>query len=116
LGLDDFGMGYSALGYLHQFPFQTIKIDRAFVSGIEDSGNTEIIRAIVSLAAGLQMDVTAEGIETQDQLQRLQELACEFGQGYYFNKPLSRDAASALLQQGTRIDVTATERGAGASR
>jgi diguanylate cyclase (GGDEF)-like protein len=116
LGLDDFGMGYSALGYLHQFPFQTIKIDRAFVSGIEDTGNTEIIRAIVSLAAGLHMDVTAEGIETQDQLQRLKELACEFGQGYYFNQPLSRDAASTLLRQGTRLDAIATGRGALASR
>jgi diguanylate cyclase (GGDEF)-like protein len=116
LGLDDFGMGYSALGYLHQFPFQTIKIDRAFVSGIEDSGNTEIVRAIVSMAAGLQMDVTAEGIETQDQLQRLQELACEFGQGYYFNKPLPRDAASTLLRQGTRLGAVATERGVLGSR
>ena len=61
LGLDDFGMGYSALSYLHQFPFQTIKIDRSFVSGMDEGGNTEIIRAIVSMAAGLEMNVTAEG-------------------------------------------------------
>ena len=53
LGLDDFGMGYSALSYLHHFPFQTIKIDRAFVSGMDQGSNTEIIRAIVSMAAGL---------------------------------------------------------------
>ena len=72
LGLDDFGMGYSALSYLQHFPFQTIKIDRAFVSGMESGSNTEIIRAIVALAAGLAMDVTAEGIETADQVDRLQ--------------------------------------------
>jgi EAL domain-containing protein (putative c-di-GMP-specific phosphodiesterase class I) len=98
LGLDDFGMGYSALSYLHQFPFQTIKIDRAFVSGIQDGGNTEIIRAIVALAAGLGMDVTAEGIETMDQVDRLHELACEYGQGYYFNKPLTPEDARGILE------------------
>ncbi len=104
LGLDDFGMGYSALSYLQNFPFQTIKIDRAFVSGMESGTNTEIIRAIVALAAGLAMDVTAEGIETADQLNRLQELSCEFGQGYYFDKPLTSECAWTLLQQGTRLD------------
>jgi diguanylate cyclase (GGDEF)-like protein len=62
LGLDDFGMGYSALSYLRQFPFQTLKIDRAFVTGMQGDGNAEIIRAIVSMAEGLAMDVTAEGI------------------------------------------------------
>ena len=111
LGLDDFGMGYSALSYLQNFPFQTIKIDRAFVSGMESGTNTEIIRAIVALAAGLAMDVTAEGIETADQLNRLQELSCEFGQGYYFDKPLTSERAWALLQQGTRLDRQATPDG-----
>jgi EAL domain-containing protein (putative c-di-GMP-specific phosphodiesterase class I) len=91
-------MGYSALSDLHQFPFQTIKIDRAFVSGIQDGGNTEIIRAIVALAAGLGMDVTAEGIETMDQVDRLHELACEYGQGYYFNKPLTPEDARGILE------------------
>ena len=104
LGLDDFGMGYSALGYLRNFPFQTIKIDRSFVNGMENGSNTEIIRAIVALAAGLAMDVTAEGIETADQVNRLQELACEFGQGYYFDKPLTRDDARAILEQGARLE------------
>jgi EAL domain-containing protein (putative c-di-GMP-specific phosphodiesterase class I) len=97
LGLDDFGMGYSALSYLQRFPFQTIKIDRAFVTGMAEGGNVEIIRAIVSMAAGLAMDVTAEGIETAAQLARLQDLACGFGQGYYFHKPFTRADAQALL-------------------
>jgi EAL domain-containing protein (putative c-di-GMP-specific phosphodiesterase class I) len=103
LGLDDFGMGYSALSYLHNFPFQTIKIDRAFVSGMQSGSNTEIIRAIVSLAAGLAMNVTAEGIETLEQVNRLQELACEFGQGYYFDKPLTSADARAILKDGGRL-------------
>jgi EAL domain-containing protein (putative c-di-GMP-specific phosphodiesterase class I) len=98
LGLDDFGMGYSALSYLRRLPVQTLKIDRSFVDGIEQSGNVEIIRAIVSLAAGLAMDVTAEGVETASQANRLKELACEFGQGYYFYKPLTSERARAVLR------------------
>jgi Amt family ammonium transporter len=100
LGLDDFGMGYSALSYLQRFPFQTIKIDRTFVSGLQDGANAEIIRAIVSLAEGLDMDVTAEGVETGEQLVRLKELACGFGQGFYFHHPLTRADAAALLAAG----------------
>jgi diguanylate cyclase (GGDEF)-like protein len=111
LGLDDFGMGYSALSYLQHFPFQTIKIDRAFVSGMASGSNTEIIRAIVALAAGLSMDVTAEGIETAEQANRLQELSCEFGQGYYFDRPLTSEDARTILQQGTRLDRRATPHG-----
>jgi ammonium transporter, Amt family len=99
LGLDDFGMGYSALSYLRRFPFQTLKIDRSFVNGMQgDDGNAEIIRAIVSLAVGLAMNVTAEGVETAEQVSRLQDLACEFGQGFYFYKPLARDDAQAVLE------------------
>jgi diguanylate cyclase (GGDEF)-like protein len=110
-GLDDFGMGYSALSYLQNFPFQTIKIDRAFVSGMETGSNTEIVRAIVALAAGLSMNVTAEGIETADQVNRLQKLSCEFGQGYYFDKPLTSQNARGILQQGTRLERRATPNG-----
>jgi diguanylate cyclase (GGDEF)-like protein len=106
LGLDDFGMGYSALSYLQRFPFQTLKIDRSFVSAMQEGGNTEIIRAIVSLATGLAMNVTAEGVETADQAARLRDLACEFGQGFYFHKPLVRDDAHAVLR--TRVWPLAT--------
>ncbi len=101
LGLDDFGMGYSALSYLQRFPFQTLKIDRSFVSAMEENGNAEIIRAIVSLASGLAMNVTAEGVETEEQAARLKDLSCEFGQGFYFNRPLTPDDARALLQTRT---------------
>ena len=111
LGLDDFGMGYSALSYLQNFPFQTIKIDRAFVSDMESGSNAEIVRAIVALAEGLSMNVTAEGIETADQVDRLQQLSCEFGQGYYFDKPLTSEHARGILQQGTRLERRATPDG-----
>jgi diguanylate cyclase (GGDEF)-like protein len=99
LGLDDFGMGYSALAYLRKFPFQTIKIDRSFVSDIHDAGKVEIVRAIASLATGLAMNVTAEGVETAEQAEKLQQLACEHGQGYFFHKPLTSERAREVLQE-----------------
>ncbi len=98
LHLDDFGVGYSSLRYLQRFPFQAIKIDRSFVNGMKDGGNTEIIRAIVALAGALKMDVAAEGVETAQQLKDLKGLSCEFGQGYYFDKPLSLEDASDILR------------------
>jgi diguanylate cyclase (GGDEF)-like protein len=98
LGLDDFGTGYSALSYLRQFPFQTLKIDRSFVEGMQADGSAEIIRAIVSLADGLAMDVTAEGIETAEQVRDLRDLDCQYGQGYFFFKPLTKDDARAVLR------------------
>ncbi len=99
LGLDDFGMGYSALGYLQRLPFQTLKIDRAFVMGMQQLGNSEIIRAIISMAEALAMTVTAEGIETAQQAADLKGLECGFGQGFFFREPLTRDAAEKLLRE-----------------
>jgi EAL domain-containing protein (putative c-di-GMP-specific phosphodiesterase class I) len=95
-------MGYSALNYLRRLPVQTLKIDRSFVSEIEDAGNAEIVRAILSMAAGLEMNVTAEGVETEDQVARLKALACEFGQGFYFDKPLTlHDAREAVRKHSS---------------
>ena len=99
LSMDDFGKGYSSLSYLHQFPFDTLKIDRSFISCIGDSGeHTEIVRTIISLAKGLGLDVVAEGVETEGQLLQLRNLGCQYGQGYFFSRPLSADAAGALLR------------------
>jgi diguanylate cyclase (GGDEF)-like protein len=103
LGLDDFGTGYSALSYLRQFPFQTLKIDRSFVDGMQTDGSAEIIRAIISLAGGLAMDVTAEGIETAEQVRDLRDLDCQYGQGYFFFKPLTKEDARAVLQSHGRV-------------
>ncbi len=99
LGLDDFGMGYSALSYLQQLPVQTLKIDRSFVSGIQNANNVEIVRAILALASGLSMNVTAEGVETADQAALLKGLSCEFGQGYFFDRPLTHDRAREVLRK-----------------
>jgi len=88
LALDDFGTGYSSLGYLHQMPFDDIKIDRSFVSKIDDDGTTPVIvTAIVSLAASLGMACVAEGIETPEQERVLRGLGCRFGQGWHFGRP-----------------------------
>jgi diguanylate cyclase (GGDEF)-like protein len=105
LGLDDFGMGYSALSYLQHLPVQSLKIDRSFVSGAQNTGNVEIVRAILSLASGLSMNVTAEGVETADQAAWLKDLSCEFGQGYYFDRPLTQDLARDVLRKHKRSIV-----------
>jgi len=98
LSIDDFGTGYSSLSYLHRLPFDTVKIDGYFIANIaaeEDSIN--IVQAILTLAHQLNIDVIAEGIETEQQFRILQELGCEFGQGYFFARPLDVQAAKSLL-------------------
>ncbi len=113
LVLDDFGTGYSSLSYLQAFPLSTLKIDRSFVMRMNESEHEplEIVRTIVGLAHNLGLDVTAEGIETPQQLTCLRQLACMFGQGYYFQRPLSADDAQTLLMQprgeGDPIDAAA---------
>jgi diguanylate cyclase (GGDEF)-like protein len=98
LSLDDFGTGYSSLSYLHLFPFSTLKIDRSFVNSMEESSEKlGIIRAIVTLARNLNMDIISEGIETVNQLAQLKVLKCQYGQGYFFSKPLDSKATEALI-------------------
>jgi len=101
LAMDDFGTGYSSLSYLHRFPVDTLKIDRSFVSLMDvEGGNLEIVRTITTLAHYLGMDLIAEGIETAAQMERLQALQCEYGQGYLFSKPVDSEAAGKLLETG----------------
>jgi len=98
LDIDDFGTGYSSLSYLQQFPVDTMKIDRSFISRMtESTENMEIVRTIVELAHNLNMNVTAEGIEKPDQLALLAGLNCERGQGYFFSRPVSPVAAAEIL-------------------
>jgi EAL domain-containing protein (putative c-di-GMP-specific phosphodiesterase class I) len=88
LAIDDFGTGYSSLSYLNRFPVDAVKIDRSFVSAIGTSTrDTTIIRAIVALAKSLQLSVTAEGIESGEQLRQIRDLGCNRGQGYLLAKP-----------------------------
>ena len=98
LKLDDFGTGYSSLSYLHQLPFDTLKIDRAFVSRLGSGPESlAIVRAIVALAKSLHMSVVAEGIETEEQLRLLRELGCDAGQGFWFSRPLELKRFRELL-------------------
>ena len=98
LCIDDFGTGYSSLSRLHEFPIDTLKIDRSFVSRIgTDNSGLEIVQTIVTLARSRGMDIVAEGIETPTQLQKLRELGCELGQGYLFSRPVDSFKATELL-------------------
>jgi len=96
--IDDFGMGYSSLSRLHEFPIDTLKIDRSFIRRIgSNQGEIELIRTIITLAHGLGMDVVAEGIETKSQLNQLSLLGCEWGQGFLFSKPLNSIDATQYI-------------------
>jgi diguanylate cyclase (GGDEF)-like protein/PAS domain S-box-containing protein len=98
LVLDDFGTGYSSLSYLKHLPLDTIKIDRSFVAELtDDDANLPIVRAVISLAHGLGIDVVAEGVETAEQLAWLRELDCDRGQGYLYARPLPADQLARLL-------------------
>jgi diguanylate cyclase (GGDEF)-like protein len=103
LSIDDFGTGYSSLSYLHRFPIDTLKVDRSFVSSMEDgTENGEIVRTVIALAKALNLDVVAEGIETIHQLHQLRILGCEFGQGYLFSRPVALDEAEKIVEDKTR--------------
>ncbi|MCC5647287.1 EAL domain-containing protein [Nostoc sp. CHAB 5824] len=96
--IDDFGSGYSSLNYLHRLPADNLKIDRSFVSQMQEGNrNYQVVSTIIALSNQLGLAVVAEGIETPQQLQWLQQLGCEFGQGYLFSNPLSYKTAEALL-------------------
>ncbi|MGA1264781.1 MAG: putative bifunctional diguanylate cyclase/phosphodiesterase, partial [Prochlorothrix sp.] len=100
VSIDDFGTGYSSLSYLHNFPINTLKIDKSFVSAMADQkGSTPIVRAIITLAHALNMDVVAEGVEEVWQLQALQQLSCEMIQGYLLSRSLGSAEAKILVEK-----------------
>jgi EAL domain-containing protein (putative c-di-GMP-specific phosphodiesterase class I) len=103
LSIDDFGTGYSSLSYLPRFPINTLKIDRSFVSRMtSDAESLEIVRAIPMLAQSIGIEVIAEGVETMPQLLQLQTIGCEFGQGYWFSRPVDSLAIQELLLGNTQ--------------
>ncbi|MBN9390384.1 MAG: DUF484 family protein [Chloroflexi bacterium] len=100
LALDDFGTGYSSLSYLHRFPIDSLKIDQSFVSRITGNGeNTELVRTIITMAHNLGIEVTAEGVETIDQLNHLRFLSCEAAQGYLIAQPAPAEKAGKWLRE-----------------
>ncbi len=100
VSIDDFGTGYSSLSYLHRLPFDSLKIDRSFVSDVDkQTENAQILQTIVALAQNLNLRTVAEGIETVEEMQILQDLGCDLGQGFLFSKPLPKNEMENLLYQ-----------------
>ncbi|HEX3737849.1 MAG TPA: EAL domain-containing protein, partial [Solirubrobacterales bacterium] len=102
LVLDDFGTGYSSLAYLNRYPFHALKIDQSFVEtlGVEQEG-TAIVEAVIGMARALSLDVIAEGVEKEVQLDELRRLECDYGQGHLFHEALRPEEISRMIAAGT---------------
>jgi diguanylate cyclase (GGDEF)-like protein/PAS domain S-box-containing protein len=99
LHMDDFGTGYSSLSYLTHFPIDVVKIDRSFITSLDtDAKHAELVNAILTMAQAMGMSVIAEGIESESQLDRLRELSCGYGQGFFFSKPVDAASVEELLR------------------
>ncbi len=108
LAIDDFGTGYSSLSYLQRFPFDILKIDKSFVDGVAGGGtDVAFARTIVALGGMLNLRVLAEGIEHEAQLHALREMHCQYGQGYFFSKPLDTAAMTTLLDHMPLLGASA---------
>jgi EAL domain-containing protein (putative c-di-GMP-specific phosphodiesterase class I)/GGDEF domain-containing protein len=103
LSIDDFGTGFSSLQYLERFPVSTVKIDRLFVSGMTDGkSNHCIVKSTIDLAHTLGLDVVAEGIETEQVEQALREMGCDYGQGFYFSRPIAVELLRLMLNENSK--------------
>lgn len=108
LAIDDFGTGYSSLAYLQRLPLDLLKIDRRFINNISDSpDDQQITKAVIELAHILRFEVLAEGVETHEQLKTLQQMGCDYYQGYYFSKPVPAETFRQLLAQQQGVGVQA---------
>jgi EAL domain-containing protein (putative c-di-GMP-specific phosphodiesterase class I) len=99
IAIDDFGIGYSSLSYLHYFPINMLKIDKAFVQDMcHDSSAYVLIKSIIALGQSLNMAVVGEGVETADEAGQLAALGCDGGQGFYYTRPIPAGELEAYLQ------------------
>jgi EAL domain-containing protein (putative c-di-GMP-specific phosphodiesterase class I) len=99
--LDDFGTGYASMTHFKRLPFSQVKIDQSFVADIESNADSlAIVEVVLAMARSLKLEVIAEGVETQSQLEILNKLGCTGYQGYLFSKPLSVQAITSLLRRG----------------
>jgi len=106
LALDDFGTGYSSLAYLQKLPIDVLKIDQAFVRGLDrNPGDAEIVRLILALAQALNLETVAEGVETRDDLAALKKMGCRLAQGYVLSPPLAAAEAGELLRTSQQFQV-----------
>jgi EAL domain-containing protein (putative c-di-GMP-specific phosphodiesterase class I) len=104
IAIDDFGTGYSSMSYLKSFPLTSLKIDRSFVTDLPTNpADAGIVRAIVEMAHGSQLTVIAEGVETQEQFQRLQQYGADEMQGYWCSRPLTHEGVDKRLQEELQL-------------
>lgn len=102
--VDDFGTGYSSLSYLHRFPVNVLKIDRSFIHDLHlNDGSDTLIKAIIAMGQSLNLKVIAEGVETEEQLQFIQQQGCDMVQGYYFSKPVSAESFGRFIETETEL-------------
>ena len=110
LSIDDFGTGYSSLSYLSRFPLDVLKIDKSFINQLTtDKKGIAITQAIIAIAHSLKLEVIAEGVENEEQLEILQRLNCKYVQGYYFSKPISANDTIAFLKNHNIFDQITDE-------
>jgi diguanylate cyclase (GGDEF)-like protein len=105
IALDDFGTGYSSMSYLQAFPFDMIKIDRSFISNLDRVQSKAILRGVIALARGLELPVTAEGVETQAQLDVLARAGCDFAQGLLIGRPAAISQYAGIVDRPARLEI-----------
>ena len=104
LALDDFGTGYSSLSYLKRFPLQVLKIDRSFIHDLEENRNSRaLVEAIIAMGHSLKLEIVAEGVETEEQLNFLRNRNINMIQGYFFSPPVAVEEFRAMLQDESTI-------------